>query len=764
MGPKPHGGATYTELEFKRMTASSKSHAPITSESQSMKKIVLYAASASLIVGLVVFFLWPRLSIFFEEEVYIALVGDMSSGNEAGKEMRNAVNMYVDKINETGGVNGKKLKLLVFNDKNDVKKAIQIASRIVETQDILMVLGHDWSLTSVPAGKIYKKYGIPAITGSALSDAVTKKNDWYFSIIMDTSFLGAYMSNYMHHVLQHKTVSVILSNSSYASNIFTSFEKSARKLGTTIKRKWVYDLGSDRLREDLIKIVSELRSMKDPGVIFLISGAFRTAEFLTLLRNSGKKYSIFITDPFLENSFELFNKSSQEKASPGFFSNGIYSPVFFMEDIANEKFAVFKKEYLKKYGESPGWYGPYYYDVATVAIEAMRRGEIQGKGHVRRDREEIRKALGGMYNSDTGINGLNGHIYFDKNGVSNRPASMGFYRSNNLLPGFTQYQLTETDWSGEDLVKKNLSGELILVGDRMMRKSRVVYADININEISNLNMEKSSYFADLYLKFSYEGDFDDVSSVVFLNATVPVQLDKPISRIKEGKFSTVTYHIKDRFNVEFDFEHYPFDRQKLEIQFKHEKLSRDQLVYIANSFSIPDPDSEEVKLKGWRIIEESFNESIVSYSNSKDVFGNSDLNHGGHYSKCAAGITITKNLGGTIIKTFGPIFFLFLVLCAVYFIDVDKFLFRMMIPLSVLIATAFYHAAIWRHLGVAYMAAIEYAYLAIYMIVALTLAMVLSNEYFHKRKQSTKARRISYACMMAHSLIVLILFFWFIFG
>ena len=246
----------------------------------------------------------------------------MSPGNEPGEEMRNGVNLYLDKINRMGGVNQREIKLLVLNDKNDSKQAIKIALRIAESKDILMVLGHDWSSASISAGRVYKKYGVPAITASSMDLEVTKQNDWYFSRMNDTVFLGEYLANYVQKTLKQKSA-IIIAEDGFGKSIADSFEKTARKLEIKIKRRWNYRADSDRLEEEEIaKILSELRSVQDPGIICMPGFDWDNAWITTALRRSGKKYSIIIVDPFSRYSFTIFNKFPEEQAKPGYFSNG----------------------------------------------------------------------------------------------------------------------------------------------------------------------------------------------------------------------------------------------------------------------------------------------------------------------------------------------------------------------------------------------------------------------------------------------------------
>jgi len=104
-------------------------------------------------------------------------------------------------IPQAGGIDGKKIDLQIYDDRNDVQVAAKIAREIADSR-ALAVIGHYSSSTSLVAGKIYQAYGIPAITGSATADDVTKWNNWYFRSTFVNSRQGLFIGNYISKILK----------------------------------------------------------------------------------------------------------------------------------------------------------------------------------------------------------------------------------------------------------------------------------------------------------------------------------------------------------------------------------------------------------------------------------------------------------------------------------------------------------------------------------------------------------------------------------
>ncbi len=102
----------------------------------------------------------------------------------AGKLMSQAIKLYFEEFNKQEKINGKRIELNIFDDQNgctgDKAKAKEEALKIVRDNRFVAVIGHWYSSCSITGGKIYKKYGIPAITPGSVKKEVTENNPWYF--------------------------------------------------------------------------------------------------------------------------------------------------------------------------------------------------------------------------------------------------------------------------------------------------------------------------------------------------------------------------------------------------------------------------------------------------------------------------------------------------------------------------------------------------------------------------------------------------------
>jgi branched-chain amino acid transport system substrate-binding protein len=91
--------------------------------------------------------------------IVIGLQGPMTGEYAAeGLGYRNAVTMLVDQTNAAGGINGRKVQLVIEDDKGDAQESALVADRLV-AQNVMAVIGAWNSGATEPASATYNRAG-----------------------------------------------------------------------------------------------------------------------------------------------------------------------------------------------------------------------------------------------------------------------------------------------------------------------------------------------------------------------------------------------------------------------------------------------------------------------------------------------------------------------------------------------------------------------------------------------------------------------------
>ncbi|MDH5580166.1 MAG: ABC transporter substrate-binding protein, partial [Betaproteobacteria bacterium] len=105
-----------------------------------MKPVLpILAATLALAAGLV----HAQSQGVSKDEIVLGTIQDLSGPLAGfGKQIRLGMMLRVDEINEQGGVNGRKIKLLIEDSGYDPKKAVLAAQKLVNQDKIFMMVGH----------------------------------------------------------------------------------------------------------------------------------------------------------------------------------------------------------------------------------------------------------------------------------------------------------------------------------------------------------------------------------------------------------------------------------------------------------------------------------------------------------------------------------------------------------------------------------------------------------------------------------------------
>ncbi len=722
-----------------------------------MKKILL-TSLAILATGLILILLFFPISFSGKNTIHIALMGPMSGPDKiSGEDGVKGILMCLDEINKEGGIRGRKIKLLTYDDKNDKRTAMEVAYQVAEEEKVLLVIGHYRSTVSIDAGKVYKRTGIPAITAFATTGSVTSGNEWYFRTVPNNALYADFIANYISKILKKTTASIILVNNAYGLSLAGAFEKAARKLGIRIIKKWSIDAAGGRdSEEQLARIAEELKATEDPGILFFATSTYspEAAKIIISIKYRDTAYSVIGATSLSGGSFlNNLREYSPEGGYVSYLSDGIYAASPFLADIGNEKAYTFRQKFLKEYGEEPSLTATCAYDAAYVAVEAIKNAETEGRGDIREDRRKVREALTTFYDYESAVRGVTGAIYFDKNGDAPRPPAIGIYENENLRPLFSQYHLTDISTIDNPL-KELLSGELIEIDGQAMRKTRVIYVGMRINEIRNLNVRNSVCTLDFYLWFFYEGEFDD-REITFLNAVKPVTLGQPISDIKRGNVTARVYHVTADFRNDPDFRMYPFDQHVLKIELRHSRLTRDKLILATEVSRVG--AAKKIRLDaaaGWAVRDTSFYQDIIVDTSLGDPLL-SDSQDAISYSRINAAVRIERKGLSFVFKNFLPVIIMIITLYVIYFIPPDRFGFRAMVFMAVLIATVYYRMTFLSEFPTKYLCVIEYAFFTVYILVILAALISIPVYILCRKGAGKKERFFNRAGIIIHPCIVL---------
>jgi len=310
-----------------------------------------------------------------------------------GKDNEFGARLAIEDLNAEGvEIGGKKVKFeLVSEDAQaDPKIGTQVAQRLVDAQ-VVGVVGHLNSGTTIPASKIYSDAGIPQISPSATNPDYTKQGyKTTFRVIANDVQQGKALGEFAVDNLKAKKVAIIDDRTAYGQGLADEFEKAVKAKGGAIsKREFTTNTATD-----FNAILTSIKSTQ-PDVIFYGGMDAQAAPLAKQMQRLGIKAKLMGGDGWQTPEFIKL----AGEASEGQYSSSCGVPRDKMPG-----FAAFNDKFKAKFNTDVQIYAPYEYDAVKVLVDSMKRaGSTDPKVYL----PEVGK---------TQMTGVTGEISFDEKG------------------------------------------------------------------------------------------------------------------------------------------------------------------------------------------------------------------------------------------------------------------------------------------------------------------------------------------------------------
>ena len=291
---------------------------------------------------------------------------------------------------------GRKVELVIVDNKSDKVEAASAAARLVEKEKVVAIIGSWGSSLSMSAGDIVKNAKIPAVAASATNPLVTLGNDYYFRVCFLDPFQGTVMANYAFNKLGAKKVAIIQEVSNdYAVGLAKFFTDAFVQL-TGDKDAIVavsnYNTGDNDFSAQLQNLAA-----KKPDVIFAPGNFTESALIIKQARQQGINIPFIGGDTWETPEFIEIGGAEVEGA--------VFSTFFTSETPITAESEIFLREYRAKYGKEPAAVTALGYDAYLVILAAIEKA---GSTDTVKIRDEIAKT--------TDFVGAAGMITLDANG------------------------------------------------------------------------------------------------------------------------------------------------------------------------------------------------------------------------------------------------------------------------------------------------------------------------------------------------------------
>ncbi|MCX7828862.1 MAG: ABC transporter substrate-binding protein [Thermanaerothrix sp.] len=342
------------------------------------------------------------LGAFGAEPIKIGLLAPITGFAAAdGESMLNSVKLAVEEVNAAGGVLGRKVQLVYYDDAADPKQAVPLAQKLIKQDRVVGVVGGSYSMPSRAVAPIFDDEEIPFIAAYAIHPDVTK-GDYTFR----NGFLGAVEGQAAAYtavkILKGKRIAIITSDNDFGRTLAEGFKKYMKR--NPSDAQLVLSLTYPMSEKDFKAYLAKVKEA-NADVVFASGYYFQTGPMLKQAREMG------ITAKFLG---EEGADSPKTIEIAGKAAEGFVIVTNLNRDDPRPVVQKFLKEYRKRYKTEPDMVGASGYDAFRVLVDSIKRAGST-------DRKAVRNAMAETAN----YNGLTGIIRgFDKEGEVIKPVQV----------------------------------------------------------------------------------------------------------------------------------------------------------------------------------------------------------------------------------------------------------------------------------------------------------------------------------------------------
>ena len=320
--------------------------------------------------------------------VFLPLTGDNAAGGEL--ELRGI--KLANKLHPE--VLGKKVQLVVADNKSDKAEAASVAARLIEKDKVCTILGTYGSSLAMAAGNIVKEAKVPAIGTSCTNPQVTANNDYYFRACFIDPFQGV-MANYAFKQGAKKVAIVQEVSNDYSVGLAKFFVEAFQKL--TNDKNSIIDVANYQTGDkDFTAVLTNLKA-KNPDAVFAPGNFTESALLIKQARQLGMKVPFMGGDTWETQEFIDVGGKDVEGC--------VLSTAFDREKASTEEAKKFLKAYTDKYKGEPSALSALGYDSYLIAIDAIKRAGGT-------DSKKIRDAIA----TTKDLEAVTGKTTLDKNG------------------------------------------------------------------------------------------------------------------------------------------------------------------------------------------------------------------------------------------------------------------------------------------------------------------------------------------------------------
>ena len=301
--------------------------------------------------------------------IKVGFVGGLTGRNAAlGVDGRDGVLLAFDEINETGGIQGRPLELVIRDDLATPEGAIAADQELIDEQ-VVAIIGHMTSETMMGAWPLVEQSGVVFFSPTVSTPQISGIDDNFFRLMPANSYQAKRLAAYAADELGLTSVVAFYDedNLAYTLTYHDEFAKRFDASGGQILKDFPFSSASE---PDFRAMLAQAKSLS-PDSIFIVAPAIDTALIAQQARLLGFEIPILVSNWSL--TADLIQNGGQAV-------EGVLAITTHPENNQSPKYVEFKQRFQDRYGRQPTFGAGYGYETALILAAALEKTKGQPEG------------------------------------------------------------------------------------------------------------------------------------------------------------------------------------------------------------------------------------------------------------------------------------------------------------------------------------------------------------------------------------------------
>ncbi len=346
------------------------------------------------------------------DPIKIAIIGAMSGTNAAlGDWMKKGVTLAVEEKNAAGGIHGRPVTIVVYDDEADTAKSVGLAQKVATDDKVVAAWATTNSNSALADIPTFAQYKIVQLTNGTNLDITNKGSAYIFRACPAGPAYENPLVDFLVKTKGFKKIAIITDTSAYGKGEADYQEAELKVLGLQATTRQSYGIDDKDFTGQLTAILQT-----NPEVILFGGSEIASGLIAKQARQLGFKGQL---------------AGGSAIATPLFASTagadvveGVYATAPYLSNDLNDMTKAFAARYQARWGVAPEVHGANTYDGTQMLLMAMDNAYPTETG----------EAIAAAFHKITNYQGLQGTFNVQANGETIGATQLGVWKAGKLTP------------------------------------------------------------------------------------------------------------------------------------------------------------------------------------------------------------------------------------------------------------------------------------------------------------------------------------------